>query len=74
MTNRQAEVLTFIRSYQAAHNGASPSYREIGAAVGVKHASGVLRILNLLRTDGRVAWTQGRRRTLEIVGAGQVAA
>lgn len=33
LTHEQAKALDFIRAYQAANSGASPSYAEIGAAV-----------------------------------------
>jgi SOS-response transcriptional repressor LexA len=68
MTARQAQLLEFIRSYQAAHGGASPSLGEMAAAMGFKSKSAATRVLRLLEAQGRVRRPPGRRaRSIEIV-------
>ena len=65
MTHMQAKTLEFVRKYQAANRGASPSYREIGAAIG-RHKSGVHDLLHRLATRGVVRLSL-RARSITIV-------
>ena len=58
---KRYEVLSFIDSYMRA-NGWAPSYREIGAAVGIRSTSTIMmHVLNLDR-DGLIVFGRGPRK------------
>jgi repressor LexA len=67
LTPIQAEVLEFIKQQQAQRHP-SPSYDEIGAAVGLASKSGVHRVVQQLKERNAIAMLPGRARSITIVG------
>lgn len=59
-------LLDFIREF-IDEKGYPPSYREMCAAAGVKSTRSVSRYLEILRDEGHVDWTPGKRRTLRLL-------
>ncbi|MED1607735.1 transcriptional regulator [Cytobacillus kochii] len=66
LTTRQREVLEILEKYVAI-NHYPPSYRELGALVGLASSSTISGILNKLRENGYVSWEDGRPRTLKVI-------
>ena len=66
-TTVQRKVLTFVESYQAQTGGVSPSYAEIGKAVGIASKSRVSNVLDDLEKNGLVRRLRTRARAIEIV-------
>lgn len=67
MTPRQGQLLEFIRAYQAAHGGVSPSFDEMSVAIGLKSRGGVHRLVSALEQGGHIRCRAGIRRSIEIV-------
>lgn len=67
VTRRQNDALEFIRSYIGEH-GYAPSYREIGAAIGVGR-SRVAEIIRGLDKRGHIRRLPGKARAIEVAGA-----
>jgi repressor LexA len=67
VTLRQKLVLEFVTKYCADH-GHSPSYQEIGEAVGIASKSGVKRLVDALVERGRLENMPRRARSLVVVG------
>lgn len=67
LTRRQAQTLDFIRQY-VTENACAPSYEEIGAGIGLRSKSGVMRLVNGLKERGHVRHEPGMARTLEVLG------
>lgn len=65
MTPRQAEALTFIRSFIADH-GHSPSYVEMCDGFGLRSKSGVHRLVYALRDQGHISLADGRARSIAV--------
>ena len=53
LTNRQRELLAFIRDYHAS-NGITPSYDEMKAALGLASKSGIHRMVVALEERGHI--------------------
>jgi repressor LexA len=68
VTLRQKLVLEFVTKYCAEH-GYSPSYQEIGEAVGISSKSGVKRLVDALVDRGRLETMPRRARSLVVVGS-----
>ena len=66
LTRVQARTLDFIETYAREHNGVSPSYVEIAAAIGVKGKSGVNRIVVALEARGAIHRLAGRNRNIAL--------
>jgi repressor LexA len=64
---RRRSILSCIARHTAA-KGYPPSYRQIGAAVGLKSSYTVKLHLDALREAGRVTWEEGENRTLRVIG------
>ena len=64
---RQADLLRFIAGYTEAHQGLSPSYREMAAGVGVASSSAVHRLLAGLEARGCVRRLPNRARAIELL-------
>lgn len=69
MTPQQVATLDFIRAYQAANGGVSPSYSEIMPAIGVNSVSGVHRIIGELKERGRIETLPRQARSITILDA-----
>ena len=67
LTNRQNEVLDYIKNYIATH-GYPPTVREIGKALGLNSPATIQSHITALETKGYVKKTNSKYRTLEIVG------
>jgi len=72
LTERQGQVLDFVRGYFAAHGG-PPSLAEIGAGLAIRSTNGVHRLVSALVDKGylRRAPLQARGITLTDAGAAQ---
>ena len=66
VTLRQKLVLEFVTKY-CADNGCSPSYQEIGEAVGIVSKSGVKRVVDALVERGHLQTMPRRARALTVV-------
>ncbi len=66
MTRRQAQLLAFLKAYQAG-NGFSPSYAEIAAHIGISTKSGVNRIVDALEARGAIRRHKKMKRSLEVI-------
>ncbi len=68
LTGRQAAVLRLIEE-TIAENGRSPSYREMGAQLGILSPSGVYKIVLALEERGfiRRTGTGGAARSIEVI-------
>lgn len=66
MTPKQSKVLEFVASYCEKH-GYSPSYQEIGEAVGIASKSGVKRLVDALVERGRLNILPRKARSLIVV-------
>jgi repressor LexA len=66
LTHKQRDCLSFIQSYTDEH-GASPSFEEMKAGLGLKSKSGVHRLLTALIERGHLRRMEYRARAIEIV-------
>lgn len=66
LTNRQQQILAWIREYTQAH-GYAPTVREIGDAHGIRSTNAVADHLKRLRRKGAIVWRPGCPRTLRVV-------
>lgn len=66
MTPRMREVYDFVDAF-IRQNGFSPSYEEIGEAVGVGSRSTIHRVIKALAERGHIRMLKGRSRSIEIV-------
>ncbi len=64
-TDRQREVLEFIRTYKE-KNQSSPSIGEVGEALKINQSS-ALRLMNALEKFGLIVRPKGRRRVIILV-------
>lgn len=70
LTDRQQEILTFVRRYTESH-GYPPSVREIGQAMGLTSSSTVHSHLGALERKGFLRRDPSKPRALEILRDGQ---
>lgn len=66
MTSRQAEVFEFIKEYINEHNY-SPTYREIGEAIGVSSLSTVHKHIHCLKAEGKITLDENTQQSIKIV-------
>lgn len=64
---RAGRVLVYIAKYKTAHDGNSPSVREITCGVGLSSTSVTTYYLRLLERAGMIEWDQGLARTIRLV-------
>jgi SOS-response transcriptional repressor LexA len=64
---KQESIYAFILRYKAAHDGNSPSIREIGRACRVYSTSHVHYCLVRLEMDGKIKLVRGAR-SIEVIG------
>ena len=57
------EILAFITEF-IARNGYSPTFREIGDAVGIRSASTISKYIHRLVADGRISIDESKPRTI----------
>jgi len=70
LTNRQKDVLDYIKSYVAEH-GYPPAVREIGKALGLNSPATIQSHINALKEKGFIKKENSKYRTLEIVGTNE---
>jgi len=57
------EVYAFITDY-VARNGYSPTFREVGEAVGIRSSSTISRYIHMLVDEGRISIDESKPRTI----------
>ena len=67
MTETHNKIITYITTYQADNPDKSPSYEEIGAAVGLKSKQLVAYHLQKMESAGLVARVPGKYRGLRVI-------
>lgn len=67
LTNRQKDVLDYVKSYIANH-GYPPAVREIGSALGLNSPATIQSHLTALESKGYIKKTNSKYRSLEIIG------
>jgi SOS-response transcriptional repressor LexA len=67
MTNKQAKLLTFIRSYIKEHGGRSPNFNEMAKAMGLKSKSGIHRLVKALVYHKKIRHIPDRARSIEVI-------
>lgn len=67
LTQRQKNVLTFIRDYQKRAGGVTPSRREIAAGVNLKSVGNIVEVIDALEERGFIRRLAGRARAIEIL-------
>lgn len=65
LTERQAEVLTYLRDYTTWHDW-PPTVREIQRAIGVRSTAGVAKHLDALERKGLIESSYGRARSIRL--------
>jgi SOS-response transcriptional repressor LexA len=70
MCDKREKLFEFILEYKTAHDGNSPTYREMMAATGLTTTSMVAWHLEKLEAEGRIERPQqvGNSRVIEVVG------
>ena len=66
---RCEEIYAYITEY-VAENGHSPTFREVGNAVGLRSSSTVSRYIHRLIDDGRISIEESKPRTLSAKNSG----
>ena len=66
LTEAQAELLLYVETY-IAHNGYSPSYREMRSALGYTSLGEIHRLVGCLVERGRMAKLERRARSLSVI-------
>ena len=70
LTDRQKEVLDYIKSYVATH-GYPPAVREIGKALGLNSPATIQSHITALESKGYIKKTNSKYRSLEIIGTNE---
>jgi len=66
LTKRQTETLEFIRTFQADHDGVSPTFREMADALGVTIAA-AFKLAHRLEERGRIRMFPNHSRSIVLV-------
>jgi len=66
LTARQSNILDFIRA-RIVRDGEAPTLEEIGAAIGIEHASAVLKHVRSLQAKGRLVIEPHRARGIRLI-------
>lgn len=67
LTHVQAQLLDFIKRYQAEFDGVSPSFEEMCDELGVASKSGIHRLLKQLEDRGHISRPYHRARAIQIL-------
>jgi SOS-response transcriptional repressor LexA len=67
LTPRQQDVLRFIIGFQEANDGISPTFKEIGAAIGLSSMASVSRHLDEIARRGALRRLTARPRAIEVL-------
>ncbi|MDI9407793.1 MAG: hypothetical protein QM523_00935 [Candidatus Pacebacteria bacterium] len=71
LTQKQASLLAFIRTYIEMHGGVAPSYDEMVEATNGKNKSNIHRLIAGLIDRGHVAKRKGQARSIVLLGGGE---
>ncbi len=74
MTERQADALDFIKSYQSERGGVSPTLRQIAETLGFRHRSTANKLLDGLEQPGFIRRLPGKVRAIEVINKRRFAA
>ncbi len=66
MMPRERELLHYLQTYIAAHDGVAPTVREIQAHLGMTSPSGPARLLDGLERQGMIARDANRGRNIRL--------
>lgn len=69
LTPKQAELLSFIRSYMETSGGVAPSFSEMAKGTSINSKSGIHSILSGLVERGHIAVMKGRSRSITLLDA-----
>lgn len=67
LTARQLELLRFIRGFQIANGGVSPTLVECAAGIGIQSKSMIHTMLASMEERGAVRTLRGKARAIEII-------
>lgn len=67
MTPHQRDLLRFIQSYIAYHDGVAPTFTEMMQHMAVTSKSGIHRILKALEERGYISRIPHRQRAIEVL-------
>ena len=67
LTERQTEVLAFLREYTDGHDGRFPTLAEISAHIGNSSKTTAFHLLEALVERGHIRKTKGRHRSIEFI-------
>lgn len=67
LTPRQQDVLRFIIGFQQAHDGISPTFKQIGTGVGLSSTASVSRHLDEIERRGGLRRLPSHQRAIEVL-------
>lgn len=67
LTEKQAQLLAFIKEYTADNNGVCPSFEEMKAAVDLASKSGIHRLIRALEERGFISRLKDRARAIKVL-------
>lgn len=67
LTIKQSELLDFMRSYAAQHNGIAPTYDEIMIGMGIGSKSTINRLMVGLEERGYITRMPGQARSIKVI-------
>lgn len=68
LTFRERDALAAIIRHKATHDGNSPTYRDIAAAIGLKSTSNVFDLIETLQQKGYIAITPNKKAQINVLG------
>lgn len=73
LTPPQQRLLAFLKEYASQHDGASPTFEKMRAALGLASKSGVARLVKALEDRGAIRRVRHAWCAIEIVSDGELA-
>ncbi len=67
LTEKQRNMLDFIKQYAASNGGMAPSFEEMAAHAGLASKSGVHRIIEALVSRGHIARLRATARSVVVI-------
>lgn len=67
MTQRQLDLLRYLRAYMVAHDGVAPSFEEMRTALSLASRSGVHRLLQELEDQGFIRRVRAKARRIDLI-------
>lgn len=67
MTQKQLDLLDFIRFYMMKNRGVVPSYQEMAAGIGLKSKASIFRLLESLEERGQITRLHNRARAIKVI-------